>query len=52
MVVPKQLRRELLYRVYNSKMKAHLGIQKTVREFRRKYYFPGFINFLVVFINN
>ena len=52
MVVHKRLRTELLYRIHNSKMKGHLGIQKTVREFRRKYYFTGFIDFLVVYINN
>ena len=52
LVVPKHLRTELLYRIHNSKMKGHLGIQKTVRELRRKYYFPGFIDFLVVYINN
>ena len=33
-------------------MKGHLGIQKTVREFRRVYFFPGFMDFLVVYINN
>ena len=52
MVLPKHLRTELLYRIHNSKMKGHLGIQKRVREFRKKYYFPGFIDFLVVNINN
>ena len=53
LVVPKHLRTELLYRIHNSKMKGHLGIQKkTEREFRRKYYFLGFVDFLVRYINN
>ena len=33
-------------------MKGHIGIQKRIREFRRKYYFPGFIEFLIQYINN
>ena len=33
-------------------MKGHIGIQRTIREFRRKYYFPGFIEFLIQYINN
>ena len=52
LVVPKHLRTELLYLIDNSKMKGYLVIQKTVREFRRKYYFPRFIELLVVYINN
>ena len=32
-------------------MKGHLGIQKTVKELRRKYYFPGFIEYLISYIN-
>ena len=51
-VVPKQLQTELIYRIHNSKMKGHIGIQKTIREFRRKYYFPGFIEFLIQYIND
>ena len=42
----------ILYRIHNSKMKGHFGVQKTVREFHRNYYFPGFIDFLVLYINN
>ena len=33
-------------------MKGHFGVQKTVHEFRRNYYFAGFIDFLVLYINN
>ena len=32
-VIPKQLRTELIYRIQNSKLKGHLGIQKTIHEF-------------------
>ena len=52
LVVPKHLRTKLLYRIHNSKLKGHLGIQKRVREFLRKYYFTGFIDFVVVYSNN
>ena len=52
LVVPKHQRKELLYRIHNSKLKGHLGIKKTITEFRRKYYFPGFTEFLITYINN
>ena len=52
LVVPKHLREELLYRIHNSKLKGHIGITKTTLEFRKKYYFPGFNEFLIVYINN
>ena len=51
-VVPRQLREELLFRIHNSKLKGHLGITKTITEFRKKSYFPGFTEFLIVYINN
>ena len=41
-VIPKQLRTELIYRIHNSKLKGHLGIQKTFHGIRRKFYFPGY----------
>ena len=52
LVVPKHLREELLSRIHNSKLKGHIGITKTILEFRKKYYFPGFIEFVIVYINN
>ena len=52
LVVPKHLLEELLYRIHNSKLKGHIGITKTILEFRKKYYFPGFNEFLIVYINN
>ena len=51
-VIPKQLQTELIYRIHNSKLKGHLGIQKTIPEFRRKFYFPGYKEFLITYINN
>ena len=51
-VIPKQLRTELIYRIHNSKLKGHLGIQKTIHEFRRKFFFPGYTEFLITYINN
>ena len=51
-VIPKQLRTELIYRIHNSKLKGRLGIQKTIHEFRRKFYFPGYTEFLITYINN
>ena len=31
--IPKQLQRKLIYRIHNSKLRGHLGIQKTIHEF-------------------
>ena len=30
----------------------HLGIQKTINEFRKKFHFPGYTEFLITNINN
>ena len=51
-VIPKQLKTELIYQIHNFKLKGHLGIQKTIHEFRRKFYFPGYTEFLITYINN
>ena len=51
-VVPRQLRKELLYRIHNTKFMAHKGISKTITEFRQKFYFPGFTEYLVEYIKN
>ena len=51
-VIPKQLQTELIYRTYDSKFKGHLGIQKTIHEFRRKLCFLGYTIFLITYINN
>ena len=51
-VVPKQLRQELLYRIHNTELMGHKGISKTIQEFRQKFYFPGFTEFLADYIRN
>ena len=50
--IPKQLRTELIHRIHNTKLKGHQGIQKTFHEFRRKFYFPGYTEFLITYIKN
>ncbi len=49
-VVPKQLRKELLFRINNSKFKGHFGCTKTATEFRKSLYFPGFSEFLLDYV--
>ena len=51
-VVPKQLRKELMYRVHNSKFAGHLGIAKTASIFRRHFYFPNFVEALMNYVKN
>ena len=51
-VVPQHLRAEVLYRVHNSKLKAHNGVTKTIIEYRKQFYFPGFTEQVVNYIKN
>ena len=51
-VVPKQLRKELLYRIHNSRFSGHLGIKATASEFRKRFYFPNFTEMLLDYIKN
>ena len=51
-VVPKHLRAEILYRVHNSKLKTHNGVSKTIIEYRKQFYYPGFTEHLVNYIKN
>ena len=51
-VVPPHKRAEVLYRVHNSKLKTHNGISKTIIEYRKQFYFPGFTEQLVNYIKN
>ena len=39
--VPKHLRKELIYRIYNSRTGGHLGVFKTAKDIRKRLYFPG-----------
>ena len=50
--VPKQLWREVVYRLHNSKTAGHFGTTKTIEEFRKRFYFPNFTEFLVSTIKN
>ena len=50
--VPKHLRSEILYRLHNSPTSGHLGINKTVYEFRKRFYFPSFTESLLNYVKN
>ena len=50
--VPKHLRKEVIYRIHNSPTGGHLGIVRTAKEFRKRFYFPGFTEFLCEYIKN
>ena len=50
--VPKHLRSEILYRLHNSPTSGHLGINKTVYEFRKRFYFPSFTEYLLNYVKN
>ena len=50
--VPKHLRNEVVYRIHNSPTGGHLGIVRTANEFRPRFYFPGFTEFLTDYIEN
>ena len=46
--VPKHSRKEVIYRIHNSSTGGHLGIVRTAEEFRKRFYFPGFSEYLIV----
>ena len=50
--VPKHLWRDVVFRLHNSKTAGHFGIGKTVAEFRKRFYFPNFTEFLLSSIKN
>ena len=50
--VPKTLWREVVFRLHNSKTAGHLGIAKTVEDFRKRFYFPNFTEFFISSIKN
>ena len=45
--LPKHLWKEVVYRLHNSRLTGHLGIVKTVEEFRKRFYFPNFTEYLI-----
>ena len=50
--LPKHLWKEVVYRLHNSRLAGHLGIVKTVEEFRKRFYFPNFTEYLISVIKN
>ena len=50
--IPKHLRQEVIYRIHNSPTGGHVGIVRTAQEFRKRFYFPGFTEFLADYIKN
>ena len=50
--VPNHLRKEILYRLHNSKLSGPIGITRTVAEFRDRFYFPGFTENFIDYIRN
>ena len=50
--VPKHLRKEVIYRIHNSPSAGHLGVVKTAKEFRKRFYFPGISEYLTDYIKN
>ena len=50
--VPKHLRKEVIYRIHNSPTGGHLGIVRTAKEFRKRFYFPGFSEYSIDYIKN
>ena len=50
--LPKHLWNEVVYRLHNSRTGGHLGMTRTTEEFRKRFYFPGFAEFLTNTIKN
>ena len=50
--LPKHLWKEVIYRLQNSPTAGHVGIVRTVQEFRKRFYFPGFVEYFVEMIKN
>ena len=49
-VIPKQLQKELMYRILNSKIKGNLGTTNTIQRIRKKFYFAGHTEILITYI--
>ena len=50
--LPKHLWQEVVYRLHNSPSGGHIGMGRTLEEFRKRFYFPGFTEFFVNIIRN
>ena len=45
--LPKHLWKEVVYRLHNSRLAGHVGIIKTAEEFRKRFYFPNYTEYLI-----
>ena len=50
--LPKHLWKKIIYRLHNSPTTGHVGIVRTVQEFRKKFYSPGFVEYFVQMSKN
>ena len=50
--VPSHLREQVVYGIHNSPTAGHLGIPRTAHEFRKRFYFPGFTEYLLSHVRN
>ena len=50
--VSKRLRKEVVYRIHISPTGGHLGFVRTAKQFRQRFYFIGFTEFLTDYIEN
>lgn len=41
LVVPKSLRKDLMYQLHNKRVAGHLGRDKTLGSIRKRFYWPG-----------
>ena len=40
--LPEQLQKEIKYRIHNARTEGHRGVRKTLEEFRKRFYYPGY----------
>ena len=50
--LPKHLWKKAIYRFHNSPTAGYVGRVRTVQEFRKRFYFPGFVEYFVQMIKN
>ena len=50
--LPKHLWKEVIYRLHNSPIAGHVGMVRTIQEFRKRFYFPGFNEYFMQTIKN
>ena len=50
--LPNHLWEEVIYRLHISPTGGHLGKLRTIQEFRKRFYYPGFTKHFVDFVKN